>query len=237
MGRGGIALWTTGGTSHVTLIRKTAQIRLSPGFENGSSTSEPTELKGVTFLSGRSADGVGTVADGHVAAVVIRKPSPAKVAHALDDGKESEPLGGERILNARRHFSKACAPHHGSVLEPLEALRQSLGADPRQGTFQLAESLAAVCKIAHDQGCPLVSDDLGGTRHWTTKMSCVKSRHGETFWRGVMALSSGYFPNDSIGEVRRQSDSAKAPRRQLPVASTLVMSRKGFTMETSRLET
>lgn len=106
-----------------------------------------------------------------ISTIVIGQPGRAKVAHAVDHREQGEPLFCERVFDPGWHFGEAGPVDYRSLLEPFQPLRQRLGADADQRSLQFAESHAAVGEVTHDQGSPLVTDDVGSASHGTTEMS------------------------------------------------------------------
>ncbi len=90
--------------------------------------------------------------------VLGRSRRPA--AQLLDDGLGLIAPGRQLVDLRRGGRGQAAARHYAARLEPLEPLRQDIGADSGQAGAQLVETAAAVHKLAQDQQRPALADQL-----------------------------------------------------------------------------
>ena len=101
------------------------------------------------------------------------EPLLAVGAHVVDDRQQREPLGRQRVLDARRDLGEGVALHNALLLEGAEPKGQRAGAYARQRPFKLAEARAPLRQLAHEQQRPLAADDLGCHANRT----CLIDRH------------------------------------------------------------
>src|SRR5581483_2349805 len=93
---------------------------------------------------------------------VAAEPLAPVRAHVLDQRNESLALGGERVLDARRHLREGAPVHDALLLESAQPQRQRPRADARQRALELAEAAAPGGEVTDDEDRPLAADQVGG---------------------------------------------------------------------------
>ena len=151
---------------------------------------------------GERFDAADRLVVGVVDAILVRQPDGAEGAHRLDHRQQGMTLARQGVLDAGGHLGEAGAADDAHLLQPLQPLGERLRTDPAQRAFQLAKAPLAPCQVAHDQGRPLVADDLGRPGDRTTEIG-----------RGV----HGCLVSPPAPRRLRTPDRSREPRRRFSI--------------------
>ena len=86
----------------------------------------------------------------------------AVAAHVLDQRDQRPALGGQRVLDPRRHLRVGVPLDDALLLERPQPQRQRPRADAGERALELAEAATALGEIADDEDRPLPADDVRG---------------------------------------------------------------------------